>query len=298
MSLNNYRYENGAIVQESLSIDGQVLWSNEEVYEEGDIVDYEGLRYLALRWTLNEIPLLCESGAWEQYTSSTKAKLKRGISYGNDAIVSYGHEKVDTQYLEQQIKEDIKAALLHFDFKRIKAFNLSEDKVCTRLLLPSIGNDNTQLKWESSAPKYLSSQGSVIRPENGKDYPVWLKLTVSKGDFYSSKVFELWISAKNKEIILNEEESVECAYKELDFNAFQGKNLNISKIKHKLNFFLRGKYGTTLEWLSMQKTFLNDDGSINTNALKEDTVVKLHVVIRKGKAQKYKRFYLKLEKIL
>jgi len=298
MSYNNYSYQNGAIIQESLVIAGEVYWSDKDIYQEGTIVDYEGLRYIALRLNANEIPLLCQSGAWEQYSTREKVRQPRSIGFGNDKVISYAHEAVDTQFLEHQTKEDIKAALKHFDFKRIKAFNISEDKICTRLFLPSIGNENTHLQWESNAPEYLSNQGAVVRPSNGKDYPVWLKLTVSKGEFYSSKIFELWVSAKGKEIVLNEEESVERAYKELDFLDFKGDNVNISNIKHKLNFFLSGKYGTTLAWLSMQKDFLHDDGTINTSALKEDKVIKIHVVIRKGKAQKHKRFYLKLEKNL
>ena len=293
---NNYTYDNTHTRQERAYDDSQMFWSHDGIYVQGDIVTYEGLRYEAIRWNTNETPLLCQTGAWEEYTFEKRAKSVRGISYGNDTSLSYGHEKEDTLYLEYQIKEDIKATLKHFDFKRIKAFNISEDKICTRLLLPSIGNENTQLQWESSATKYLSHQGAVTRPKNGKDYPVWLKLTVSKGDFYASKVFELWISAENKEIVLNEEESVERAYKELDFNDFKGNNQNIFKIKDKLEFSLRGKYGTTLDWLSMQKDLLHEDGSLNTKGLVEDTVVKLHVVIRKGKVQQYKRFYLKLEK--
>jgi len=298
MSYNNYRYEEGSIFQESLVITGQAYWSQDDIYEEGLVINYEGLSYTALRQNINEVPLLCRTGAWEVYTTQESMPITRSIGFGNDSVLAFSHEVEDTHYLEYQIKEDIKSALAYFDFKRIQAFNISEDKICTRLLLPLLGNENTQLHWESSAPSYISHEGAVTRPTNGKDYPVWLKLTVSKGEFYSSKIFEFWVNAKNKEIVLNEEESVNRAYLELDFDDFKGKNINISKIKDKLNFFLKGKYGTTLSWLSMQKDFLADDGTLRFGTLEEEKVIKVHVDIRKGKAHKHKRFYLKLDKTL
>lgn len=280
----------------------ETLWNAQEYYNEGDLVRYEGIEYRALRWNINEVPLLCMTGAWEKYqapseyiSASATRSSHYSIGFGRDSSDSHYTPVEDSVFLDLQYEQDIKSVLKGFDFKKIKAFNISEDKICTRLLLPTIGDEDTVLSWESNSPKHISSTGEVCRPQNGKDYPVWLQLTVSKGDLYGSKVFELWVCAENKEIILNEEESVELAFKALSFDDFKGLNTNISCIKENLYFPLEGKCGVKLAWLSMQKEYLKDDGTIKRTYLEEDKIVKLHVVIRKGKVQMHKRFFLNIK---
>jgi len=293
---NFYRYQKGLLTLCTPESQQTHYWNEEQEYYEGEIVNYEGLLYIALRWSINEVPLLCESGAWQMYERKPQYSLdfEKRIGFASDHDITYGDTYIDRHYLDFEDEETIKKVLKAYSFKKIQAFNSSEAKICSRLLLATVGDDGTYLQWESNAPEVISNTGEVIRPTNGKDYPVWLKLTVSKGNVSVSKVFELWVKAEGSEIEYSEEESVELAYKTLCFHDFKGKNTNILEIKHKLDFILEGRYGTKLHWLSMQKDFLKDDGNLVLDNILDEKVVKLHVRIAKGKAQKHKRFYIRL----
>jgi len=290
--MHNYHhsYVNTSTVQ--LKNEPVQYWDVNTQYYENEVVIYEGLRYSSLRMTLGEIPLLCISGAWEIY---------EGVPVANSHFLQeentsyYGSAMEERDFLYFQHEEVVNSVLEQFNFKKIKAFNVSEEKIVSRLLLPLLGDEETVLSWESSTPKYLSHQGAVVRPSHNRDVPVWLKLTVTKAQISKSKVFEFWIKAKSNALELNEEESVIEALKAFSFNDFRGENRDIQAITKKLSFKNSALYGTTLTWLCMDKKLIGFNGELNTKSLKKDKSVKLYVLINKGKAQQHKRFFLKIK---
>ena len=267
-------------------------WDENTQYYENEVVLYEGLRYSSLRMTFAETPLLCTNGAWEPYEVTT---VSNAYSFEEETSSYYGSAMQEEGFLFFQHDEAVDLVLAQFDFKKIKAFNVNEEMIVSRLLLPQIGDENTKLSWESSSPKYLSHKGKVTRPNNSKDAPVWLKLTVSKGEVVKTKVFEFWIKAENSVLVLNEEESVSEALKAFSFNDFKGFNTNILEISKDLNFESASIHGTSLTWLCMDKKLIGSKGELTPKDLVEDKTIKLYVLISKGNAQQHKRFFIKLK---
>ena len=265
-------------------------WEEGYAYDLDTHVMYEGIEYIAIRWTIGELPSLCESSAWK--ACQNEDNIIECASLYPDTQTYFGSGMEEDGFTFMKNLDDVDTVLQSFSFKKIKAFNVSQDKITSRLLLPSIGDENTKLEWESNAPDLINSRGEVTRTE--KDMPVWLKLTVTKGSVSKSKVFELWVKAKERALDLNEDESVEMAMKEFDLKKVLGNNRDFMHIREDLEFMKEGPYGTSLSWLCMKQNYIDAQGKLNLDGLKEDMKFKVYVLFSKGKVLQHKRFFIKL----
>ncbi len=112
--------------------------------------------------------------------------------------------------LEEESQEDKTAAVTSdkdtLTFAVMQGENTSTTAVKTNLTFPQIGqSDKTKIKWASSNPAVIDTEGNVFRPTHGNgDESVKLTATISYGEVSEQEEFNLTVLAISAEEVLQD----------------------------------------------------------------------------------------------
>ena len=152
-------------------------------------------------------------------------------------------------------------ALLLFD--DIKGENTVESDVSSNLSLPTTGDKNVTISWNSSAPDTISNTGVVTIPAIGEDdVSVTLTATLSKNASVSSKDFTLTVQA----LVQNDADAVAADKAALTFDSIKGTNTDESNVISNLSLPTVGANGSTITWASNNEVVLATDGVVTRPA--------------------------------
>ncbi len=204
-------------------------------------------------------------------------------------VAQQNQEKIERKMtLEPSDQEVVNGVLKEITFKKIKGLNSDENAITSKLLLPQKGENETLLKWESSHPEVISSNGEVKRPRDGHDIAVNLSVNVSKKQASAQRFFTLWVKAE--EISYSDEECVDMTFDMLDFDHIKGQNDKVSVITENLELLTHGLYDTEIYWASNNRLLLSETGEIYKHNLSKNTRIRLYAIITKGNVDRVKHF--------
>lgn len=151
--------------------------------------------------------------------------------------------------------------------KDLAALKLPE-KVKENIDLPVVGENGTTISWSSSAPESISNTGLVVRPNVGEsDATVTLTATVTKGTESDTKEFTIIVVAWNTE------DEVADAAKQIKWSLIAGANTSINLVTSDLDLPAQVGREVNVTWVSSNKSFCEDDGTINRPSFTQGPVI-------------------------
>jgi hypothetical protein len=72
----------------------------------------------------------------------------------------------------------------------------SDTSVTSNIILTNTGTSNVNIKWSTSDSLHLKANGIIFPPDSG-EVQVTLTATISRGQFFDTKIFQLSIQGKN-----------------------------------------------------------------------------------------------------
>jgi hypothetical protein len=178
--------------------------------------------------------------------------------------------------------------------KDSKKFLLKKDKeklslphyVISSFKLPSKGDNNSKITWNSSAKYYIDNTGKVNRPNSEDiDANVTLTATLSLEDLNDTKEFMLTVLKESKdtnELFLQEWKVLQAIIPKISFD-----NLSLPLI---------GINGSSLTWVSNSPEIISDNGEI-LGELTQDKNIKFTVTLENHNQKRVYRLPISLKSI-
>ncbi|GAA0789635.1 hypothetical protein GCM10008909_25630 [Hathewaya limosa] len=196
----------------------------------------------------------------EQQAAKEKAELERQRQ----------EEKVKIQLENQNKLNEAKQAL---ELKNI-------DEIESNLNLPITGENEVQIKWESSRKDIIDNTGRVVRPKaNQGNMVVTLNAILSLNGIVENKQFMVTVKAED----FTNEEYVEKSFNNLDIKGnLQGVVDNIKLCNED------DENKVSIIWNSSNESIISNDGIV-TRSDKDENVI-LTATLSKGEVSKVKTF--------
>jgi hypothetical protein len=189
------------------------------------------------------------------------------------------------QLSEQNInknQKDSKKLLLKKDKEKLSLPHY----VISSFKLPSKGDNNSKITWNSSAKYYIDNTGKVNRPNSEDlDANVTLTATLSLEDLNDTKEFMLTVLKESKdtnELFLQEWKVLQAIIPKISFD-----NLSLPLI---------GINGSSLTWVSNSPEIISDNGEI-LGELTQDKNIKFTVTLENHNQKRVYRLPISLKSI-
>ncbi|HEY3377165.1 MAG TPA: immunoglobulin-like domain-containing protein [Armatimonadota bacterium] len=165
-------------------------------------------------------------------------------------------------------------------------------RITESLYLPTSGDYGTTIRWQTSAAKYIQTNGLVNRPAfTTGDMTVVLTATVSKGKVAVKKTFQLVVV----KLPPTDSEAITLDAKALTIGYATGDSAG--RVTQRLTLPTSGAYGSAISWLSSAPATVSTAGVVVRPAYKAaNAKVTLTATVRKGAVSLKRTFTLTVVK--
>lgn len=156
------------------------------------------------------------------------------------------------------------------------------DKIITDLVLPTSGDNGTNITWKSGTAATITNSGIVTRPANGTDpVTVIMTATISKGTGIDTITEDKPITVKV--LPWTDQEEVDIAVNAISWETIKGSNISQTSVTSNLNLSTTGERSTTIAWISTNAVAIKADGTVTQPTFTAgDVVVSLTATVTKG----------------
>ena len=243
------------------------------------ILPLEGMHATAVRWHSSIPEFISTNGVVSRSNSNTTVILTATLSKGSVTDTKAFPLTVIAAPITDARAVELAKEALEIEY----ASGESSNAVSNDLILPLEGMHATAVRWHSSIPEFISTNGVVSR--SNSNTTVILTATLSRGSVTDTKVFSLTVIAAP----ITDIRAVELAKEALEIEYAAGESSNA--VSNDLTLPLEGMHATAVRWHSSIPEFISTNGVVST-FYDEDITVILTATLSRGSVTDTKAFHL------